>query len=237
MINPATADALARIRRIQEDLGHAYEPGFEPQSAEFAAAQTPLPERDPLSTAAPEGAYFIVGSVQSPMYSRDGSFTIADGMLTTKNGLPVLGVPAGGGPLAPVRVDEVDRALARVRDPQIGADGKLTYSRTTVDPRSGERRMQRIEAGTLALAKFPAGTLPVRVDGARVQAPRGIAPHVGLPGDGNFGGLATSSRDVGRVDFIAGLAKLQEAYQLLGAIGASGKARGGLEKTTMDLLK
>lgn len=237
MINPATAEALSRIRRIQDDLMHAYAPGFEPRSGEFMQAAAPMPEADPLSTAAPDGAYFIVGSPGSPSFTRDGSFTIVDGVLKTRSGLPVLGVSPDGGPLASIRVDDVDRALARVRDPHIEAGGRLCYSRTTVEPRTGERRTQPVFAGTVALAKFPAGTLPVRIDGTRIGAPRGVAPHVGLPGDGNFGGLITYSRDTGRVDFDTGLQRLADAYELLEAIRASGKARGGVEKTTMDLLK
>jgi hypothetical protein len=237
MINPAIADALARIRRMQDDLQQAYVPGFEPQSLEFSASQRPFPEDDPLSVAAPPGTYFVVGPPGAPGFTRDGSFELVDGALRTRSGQAVLGVGPRGGPLVPIRVDDVDRALARIRDPRIGSDGKLTYTRSMVDPRSGERRTESVVSATVALARFPAGTIPVRVDATRVQAPRGVSPHVGVPGDGHLGPLATYSRDGGRMDFVDGLERLADAYQLLEAIRASGKAHGNAEKAAMDLLK
>ncbi|MGB8204596.1 MAG: hypothetical protein WCE83_07950, partial [Candidatus Baltobacteraceae bacterium] len=128
-------------------------------------------------------------------------------------------------------------ALGRVADPRIGADGTVSYPRTTVDPRGGERRSERVALGRLALARLPAGTQPVRLDATHVAAPAGVPVFVGVPADGTFAPLTTNARDRGRIDPAAGLQRLQEAYLAFEALQAEHMARLGTEKTTLDLLK
>ena len=70
-----------------------------------------------------------------------------------------------------------------------------------------------------------------------MRAPAGIAPHVGVPADAAFAALTTHARDLGRLDVVAGIEKLNEAYRAFDALRAANHARGTVEKTTMDLLK
>jgi hypothetical protein len=130
-----------------------------------------------------------------------------------------------------------DYALGRCGDIRIESDGTVSYTRPTVDPRTTVRGVERVTVGKVALARFPAGTMPVRLDDRHVGAPQGIAPHLGTPADGTFSGLATYSRDIGAVDVDASLVKLSEAYRALSALAAANKARGGADQTAMDLLK
>jgi hypothetical protein len=241
MIDPAVADAFARIGARQADLLDAFRPGFEPQ-ANDAATRAPqrTPNVDPLSVAAPEGAYFVsAGSDGGVRLSRDGSFRLEGGELRAADGGSALGYPLGGarGAPVPLRLDPVDAALGRVADPRIAADGTVSYLRTTVDPRGGERRSERVALGRLALAKLPAGTQPVRLDPTHVAAPAGVAALVGVPADGTFAPLATRARDLGRVDAAAGLQRLQEAFLAFEALQAAHRVRGATEQTTLDLVK
>lgn len=87
------------------------------------------------------------------------------------------------------------------------------------------------------LARLPAGTLPERVDVTHVRAPRGVMPLVGHPSDGNFAALTLHARDLGRLNVVAGLQRLAEAYLSLEALLSAHHARGGTDKTTMDLVK
>ncbi len=241
MIDRGTADALSRITQRSNDLLHAYRSGFEPETRDAAADLRPVRVLDPLSVAAPEGAYFLSrGPDGATHLSRDGGFAVRGGLLVDGQGAPVLGYAPGGstgGVPGAIRVDAVDAALGRVRDARIEADGSVAYTRTAVDPRSGARRDERVVAGRLALARFPAGTAPIRVDATHVEAPRGVAPALGVATDGTFGALSTFARDVGRLDLTAGLQRLQEAYQSFEAMRAAHSARGAVDKTTMDLVK
>jgi flagellar basal body rod protein FlgG len=241
VIDPAVADAFARIGARQQDLLDAFRPGFEPR-ANDAAARAPqrVPSLDPLSVVAPEGAYFVsAGPDGKVRLSRDGSFRFAGGELRAADGALALGFPLGerrGAPV-PLRVDPVDAALGRVADPRISADGTVSYLRTTVDPRGAERRSERVALGRLVLARLPAGTQPVRLDATHVAAPAGVAPLAGVPADGTFPPLVTNASDLGRVDPAAGLQRLQEAYLAFEALQAAHRARGGTEQTTLDLVK
>jgi len=240
MLNAATAAALDRIARRANDVLHAYEPGFAP--ADGAAASTrvrALPQNDPLAVVAPEGAYFLTPAADgAARYSRDGGFRVVGGALVSRDGSPVFGYAAGaGGRLAPLRIDSVDRAVGGVGNPRVERDGTFCYTRTSLDPRSGAKREERVDVGRVALARFPAGTLPVRLDGTHVGAPSGVSPHVGRPADGNFAALAVGARDLGGVDILAGLRRLQEAYMNFEALDAARQAGLGVEKTSLDLVK
>ncbi|MGP6158154.1 MAG: hypothetical protein ACLPYS_11735 [Vulcanimicrobiaceae bacterium] len=241
MIDAAVADAFARIDSRQQDLLNAFRPGFEPRAGD-AAARAPQrsPSLDPLSAVAPEGAYFVsAGPDGNARLGRDGSFALAAGELRASDGAPVLGFLVGerrGAPV-PLRVDPIDLALGRVADPRIAADGTVSYLRTTVDPRGGERRSERVALGRLALAKLPAGSQPVRLDATHVAPPAGVAAFVGVPAEGAFAPLATNARDLGRLDAAAGLQRLQEAFLSFDAIQAAHRARGATEQATLDLVK
>ena len=79
-------------------------------------------------------------------------------------------------------------------------DGVLAYTRASIDPRTRERSVERVVVGRVALARFPAGGNPQRLDATHFGAVAGVVPHVGVPADGGFAALATRARDVGNVD-------------------------------------
>jgi len=238
MIDPASASSLARIASRERDVMHAYQPGFVPESDDVAVPTRVVRDDDPLAVAAPEGAYFAsAGPDGGIAFSRDGGFHMAGGRLLTADGRSVLGVVAGSRALVPLRVDAYDAALGRAADVRIDADGTLSYARTSVDPRTGERRSERVPAGRVALARFPAGTQPERTGAAYVRAPSGVTPLIGLPADSGFAPLATRARDLGRIDLLAGLEQMREAYVSYEALRAAQHARGGVDKTTLDLVK
>ncbi len=242
MIPAATADALSRIQARAQDVLRAYTPGgFAIENDVNLNARAPENCRDPLSVAAPANAYFVVQSANgSRAYTRDGGFVLDRGALRGSDGAALLGYPSGDarGVLAvPLALPASDFALGRCTNVRIESDGTVSYTRTAIDPRTSERSTERIAIGKVALARFPAGTQPVRVDERHVGAPHGIIPHLGTPADGTFGGLATYARDTGSIDIDTSLEKLSEAYRALSALGAANKARGGTDQTAMDLLK
>jgi flagellar basal body rod protein FlgG len=239
MIDPATANALDRINARNEDVRSAYRPGFIPESSDVARPPRIVPAADPLSVALPEGAYFVTPDAAGELsYSRDGAFTVAGGELQASDGRPVLGFALGNRKLlVPLRVDPYDAALGRVTGERVEPDGTVSYTRATVDPRTGERRAERVALGRVALARFPAGTEPSRIDALHVRPPRGVAPQLGVPSDGAFGALATNARDLGRVDIVTGLEKMKEAYVSFEALRAAHHGRGETEKIALDLVK
>ena len=240
MIDPSLSAAFDRVAARRRDVLHAYEPGFEPEFGDVAGRAGVQPDADPLSVVAPEGTYFAAaGPENEPSFSRAGAFRVVGGELRfAGDGRPVLGLALDRrGTLVPLRVDPYDAALGGVADARIAADGTFSYARTSVDPRSGERRTERLTVGRIALARFPAGTQPERIDGTHVRAPHGVTPQIGLPDDGRFAPLATRSRELGRVDLIVGLERLREAYDGVEAVRAANHVRASLDRTAMDLLK
>ncbi len=231
MLNAATARALADVAARAGDVLHAYDPGYSAQFGDSAGNERVVRERDPLAVAAPPGDYFIVSSPDGERrYTRDGRMRFADGGLQNAEG-DVLGfAPDGreGAVPQPLRADPVDAALGRAHDVRIEPDGSVVYTRTAIDPRTMQRGTQRVVVGTLALARFPAGTNPARAQ---------VAPHVGVPGEAGFAALATGARGLGPVDINLGIAKLQEAYLAFDALRAAQKARLQLDKGAMDLVK
>jgi hypothetical protein len=196
-----------------------------------------LPALDPLSVVAPPGCYFVVGDPAAPRFTRDGSFRLVDGELRTAGGEAVLGTVPGSATLTPLHIDPVDRALGRTAGLRIEGDGSFAYARTSLDPIGGERVVEPVQLGRVALARFPAGTAPRITGAATVAVPPGTPVSIGLPGDAGHGGLVTYSRDPGRVDITAGLERLHEAYLLFDAVRTAGKAHGEAEKTALDLVK
>jgi hypothetical protein len=242
MISIATVDALNRIAARAQDVLRAYSAGgFAAHNDVNVSRSGPQYAADPLSVAAPANAYFVTQrSDGSRAFTRDGGFRLEGGALVTAGGAAVLGYPGGdarGALPAPVVLPVRDVALGRCTGVRVESDGTVSYSRLTVDPRTTERSIERVVAGKVALARFPAGTQPVRLDEAQVSAPQGISPHFGTPADGTFAGVATYARDPGSVDVDTSLDKLAEAYRAFSALHAANKAHGGTERTALDLLK
>jgi hypothetical protein len=190
-----------------------------------------------LSVVAPDGSYFVTENPGGVSYSRDGSFTFDDGTLRARDGAPVLGYGNGTKQPMQLQADPLDVALRRVANPRIDRDGTLSYERSSLDPRTSERRFERVRIGRIALARFPAGTQPVRRDALHVVAPRGVTASLARPGESEFGFVTPFARDLGRVDMVAGLERLQEAYLCYQALHSAGQARVGLERSAMDLVK
>lgn len=234
-------DALERIASRARDLREAYRPGGLPRHDDARGPSTIAGSADPLSAAAPAGAWFVTRAADGTRgFSRDGGLTLAAGVLRTRDGAEVLGYPGGaarGALPVPLRLPATDRALGRAGDARLEPDGSVAYTRAAIDPRSGARAAERVVLGRVALARFPAGSAPQRLDATRFGAPAGVVPHLGTPGDGTFPPLTTRARDAGALDLDAGLARLNEAYLAFEAIAAAHKAGLGLAKTTLDLVK
>lgn len=239
MIDAALASALERIESRDTDVRNAYRAGAIPLHDDVGRSAAPVPAADPLSVAVSDGSYVLTQEKSGAVaYSRDGAFGLVDGKLRTADGVPVLGFALGNRTaLAPLRVDPYDLALGRVADAKIDADGTLAYTRSGVDPRTGRRRSERVTVGRIALARFPAGTHPLRIDATHVRPPAGVDVKLGVPADGTFGPLVPHARDIGRIDLMAGLAKMQEAYVQFEALRAAHQGQGETEITAMDLLK
>ncbi len=242
MISPAAADALDRIAARAQDVMRAYTSGgFAASNDVNVNARGPQYATDPLSVAAPPNAYFVTESANGVRtFTRDGEFRLDGATLRAAGGAAVLGYPDGdarGTLPQPLTLPAGDVALGRCSGVRIESDGTVSYTRTTIDPRTTQRSVERVMAGKIALARFPAGTQPIRLDDRHVGAPNGIAPHLGTPADGTFAGVATYARDTGAVDVDTSLEKLSEAYRAFSAIAAANRARGGVERTALDLLK
>lgn len=238
-LNPSMSAALDRIAERAADVRRAFTPGAVPQHGDVAtpgaASEFAL---DPLSTTAPDGAYFSSLDARGRTgYSRDGTFHVADGRLVDGRERPILGRRAPGGTLGELRIDPVDAALGRAADVRIDADGSLVYARSAVDPRTGNRALQDVVVGRIVLARFPAGTKLDTADGRILFAPEGVVPHTGLPGDGTFGALTPMRRERSRVDIDASLTRLKDAYVAFDALAAAQTAKDHFSKAAMDVVK
>ena len=241
MIGASPLDAYERVLSRAQDLRDAFRAGSVPLNDDVRTAPHIAASSDPLSVVPPPGAWFVTrGADGVRAYERDGALSLESGALRAHDGAEVLGYPRGdarGTVPVPLRIPETDRALGRGADARVESDGTVAYTRAAIDPRTGARGAERIVLGRVALARFPAGTQPLRLDGARVAAPQGVVPHLGTPADGTFPALATFSRDAGTVDIAAGVARLDEAYRAFEAMGAVVKSRASVQKTTVDLVK
>jgi flagellar basal body rod protein FlgG len=241
MIGASPLEAYERVLSRAHDLRDVFRSGSVPLNDDVRAEPHLVPSSDPLSVVPPPGAWLVTrGADGTRAYERDGALRFDDGVLRTPSGGDVLGYPSGearGAVPVPLRVPANDFALGRAADAQIDADGVVAYTRGAIDPRTGARTIERVVLGRLALARFPAGTQPMRIDGTRVTPPAGVVPHLGTPNDGAFPTLATFSRDAGSVDIAAGVARLDEAYRAFEALGAAMKSRAHVDKTAVDLVK
>jgi hypothetical protein len=87
--------------------------------------------------------------------------------------------------------------------------------------------------GKIALARFATGTV-VSEDG---RATSGAPIEMGPPGNGQIGQLKVGYRDIGSVNHMAALKKLNESEQFLNAVYSMRTALHTSEKTAMDLIK
>ena len=241
MLGSPALDALDRIAARAQDVRDAFRPGAIPRRDDVRTAATVAATADPLSVAAPPNAWFVTRAADGARaFTRDGTLTIADGVVRTHDGAEILGFPGGdarGAVPVPLRIAPTDRALGRGGDARIEADGTIAYTRASIDPRTGTRSVERVTIGRIALARFPAGSTPVRIDATRAEAPPGVLPHVGTPADGTFPALAAGRRDTGAIDIDLGLQRLDDAYLAFEAIAAAQKARAGVDKAALDLVK
>ena len=237
MIDPAIGRLMDAVAARGEEISHWQMPGFEPVRGDARTPARSAMTFRSLDVAPPPDARFVFSDrAGRRIYSRDGGLHAADGKLVNAEGAPVLGYAPGSTMLGELHVDPAELALGRVHDLRIERDGSFAYSRTVVDARTAQRREERVCAGTVALARFPAGTQPVAA-GFGERAPIGVEPHVGRPGDANFAYLETGRRDTGSLDLDRALALLHDAYQQLDAVTAARQAVLSGEKTVMDLVK
>lgn len=240
MLPPGSIDALKRIADRANDVLAAYTPGAFPQFGDASAPAPPQPVDDPLSVAAPPGTWFVTLDERGARsYTRAGSFHVgSDGTLQAPGGARVVGTsPGNDGVIGPLRLPEPDRTLGRCADVHVEGDGVLAYTRASIDPRTRERTLERTVVGRIALARFPAGSLPQRIDATHFSAVAGVVPHLGAPSDGSFAALTTRARDVGSIDIDVGLQRLTEAYVAFSALAAVNRAQDSGAKVIMDTLK
>lgn len=241
MIDASSARMLATIAARASDLLNAYTPGAQPHFADVVAS-TPSTYhvQDELSVTSSDG-YFVVDDRGRRAFTKDGGFTVREGALLTKGGAAVYGYADADaqrrGVLTALHVDPVDAALKRHDDMRVESDGHVVYTRAVRDAASGAARPERVVLGTLALARFPAGTRPVELDATHVAAPSDTRVQIGTPADGAFAPLATHSADRGNYDIDRALQRLHDAYESFGALQAAKSARGKTDRTAMDLIK
>ncbi len=238
MVSSAAARALADIASRASDVMRAFTPGAVPLNNDSVTQAQTQWSSDPLSVAAPKNSYFIAAEEHGRhMYTRDGQFGVYQSTLVDRYNRPLMGFKKHGESLEALRIDPVDAALHRAKDVHIEANGSVSYTRSLVDPRTGEAHSGRVTVGRLALARFPAASQLQPLDATRSLAPPGVVPHVGLPGDGNFEKVTPNAREGSRLSFTDSIEKLREAYLALDALRSVQTVQGKVEKTTLDLVK
>jgi flagellar basal body rod protein FlgG len=237
-LNPNLGAALDRIEQRAADVRRAFTGGALPQRDDVAtAAPATYFTFDPLSVSAPDGAYFVTRNARGDLgYTRDGSFAVRDGRLVDEGGNAVQRMMPDG-TLSDLTIDPVESALGRAGEQRIESDGTLSYARGIVDPRNAGRQMQRLAAGRLVLARFPAGTRMESNDGLTYAPPSGVSAQLGLPGTGAMGALSPMHRDRSRIDVDRSLLRLKEAFMAFDALHAAESAKSHFGKTAMDLVK
>jgi hypothetical protein len=228
LISDSTARALENVAARERDVLRTL-PAQDSAADPFAAH---------IPCEAPPDAYFITRDESGRrLFMRCSALYLKGANLTDGNGRPLMGYAVHDGPLQPLRTDAVDASLGLAQNVRVDSDGTVTYDRSAIEPSTGARALQHLTIGRLALARFPAGTRLGGADDSYAPAPAGIAPHVGVPGDGGFPPLQSPLQSSGDGGLDSGLARLQEAYLALDALRAAGAAQGSVQKTVMDLLK
>ena len=238
-VSAVTERGLDAIASRADDVRKAFTPGAVPAHDDVAtSANNSRFSLDPMSVSAPANDYFVTSDERGRMsYTRDGSFSLANGTVVASNGRPALGYASSNGALRELHVDPVDEALGRVSNLRVSTTGDVEYDRASVDPRTGVREVTTVSAGRLALSRFAAGTkLSTNGDGTSAPA-LDVKPHIGRSGDGNFGAIIPMRREESRIDLDTSLARLHDAYVAFDAVQAAHKAQGHVGKTVMDLLK
>lgn len=237
-LNPNLTGALDRIAERAADVRRAYTPGAAPKYDDVASSGIVSDfTLDPLSVVAPEDCYFISEDRGHRTFTRDGAFAVRGGRLVNAEGLPILGMRHGATVLSELRVDPIDEALGHVRELAMEQDGTLAYRREYLDPRTGNRELQRVVVGRVALARFPAGTRLTTEDDGGCTPPENVSAQIGTPEANGFPPLERMRRERGRIDVDQSLARLKDAYLAFDALQAAEAAKAHLGKTTMDLLK
>jgi len=228
LISDSTARALENVAAREREL-------LRTLPAENSTLGDPYAAQIPCEP--PQGTYFITrDEAGRRLFMRPNGLYLNGANLTDGSGRGILGYTSPDGALQPLRVDPVDASLGLAQNARAGSDGTITYDRSAVDPATGARSFQHVTIGRVAVARFPAGTL-LDGDDNYAAAPAGIAPHIGVPGDGSFAPLQPLLQADRNGDLDSGLARLQEAYLVLDALRAAGAAQGNVQKTVMDLLK
>jgi flagellar basal body rod protein FlgG len=237
-VSAPTQQAFETIAARARDVQQAFTAGARPAFDDVTSGRRVQTVLDPLCAAPPDGAYFLtIDGRGRTVYTGDGAFSVRDGVLAGADGRPILGFTAPGAALGELHVDPVDAALGRASDLRVEPDGSVTYGGTVIDPRTGARESRRASIGRIALARFPAATKLGVADANHFLAPPGVVPHVGTGGDGSFGLLSPMQRETSRIDLDVSLERLHDAYAAFDALAAANKAKGGLGKTAMDLVK
>lgn len=238
-LNPALSAALDRVAERAADVRRAFTPGALPRNDDVAASGDRSDfTLDPLSVAPPPETYFVTRDLRGrTAYIRDGGFSVTDGRIVDRSGFAVLGRSLPDAPLHELRADDVDVALGRTTNLHVDADGRVVYSRSAIDPRTGKSAAKDVVVGRIALARFPAATKLDTVDGRAFSAPPGVTPHVGFAGDGTFEPLAPMHRERSRVDIDVSLMRLKDAYTAFDALAAAETARDHFVKAAMDVVK
>lgn len=238
MVDAAVSATYERVASRERDVRRAFFPGAVAENADVPASNDGArPVFDPLSVALPQNAYVItVDAAGKRSYTRDGAFHVSDGTLVDANGNAIEGYVNPQASLSALQIRSIDVRLDRVKNLRLEADGKLTYARAAIDPRSGANVEQRVTVGRIALARFPAGSALQSIDGIHVTSDT-VAPHIGMPNDGSFSLLETQRLTKSHIDIDASLIKLQESYLAFDALRAAKQVHASTQKTATDLIK
>lgn len=235
-VSPMILAALERVEERAGDVKRAFSSGATPLFDDVGREGGSLPTLDPLSAAPPDGAYFIERNEDGSFcYTRDGSFSLRNGVLCAEDGRPVLGrLP--NGTFGELKVDSIDAALGQTHNTRIDANGTFEYAKAVVNPLNGQRESHRVVVGRVALARFAAGTR-LENRGPVASAAPGIEPHIGVPGDGNFQLVQAMHRERSGIEVDESLMRLKNAYIDFDALQAVYQAQNGSVKAAMDLVK
>lgn len=239
MTSSGVARAAEAVEQRAEDLRLLYTSGAQPNFSDAVRQESSEPARDVLSIVLPPDAYLVAGDRSKPAFTRDGTLSVRDGVLVDASGTAVLGFPSRDTSGVPqeLRIEKNDALLERAQDVRIEPDGVFGYARTIVDPKTLHAHVERVVVGHIALARFPAGTKLERLDSTHARPPANVVPFLGTPNDGHFSAIFPQRRAIGRLDADTAIARLQDAYLALRALGALERTQSGVIRGALDLVK